>query len=331
MPVRRVTRRARKRFASRACNGQAPALVGRRAPNTMPASPASTGSHTSGRSWGSRLASASQNATTSASAAASPAAHAAPNPRRARSRPWRRGRLRSVHSRRSNRCRPRWLGSRRAPDRGPTPAPRLRRARGRSRRRAPVRSRLNRKEPAASNRGAIPKHSVNSERVRRRRDGPTPTVGGVLTSQEVNRSIAQTRRERGTIAGLACWLLFVVASIVWPAVAPLDALAGIGAAPFYGLWEWHAQGWLALTCLTGAVVIAFGPPAIARLPARWVPAATGAAATAWVTVVAASDGWSRLGAPLFGRHQYLPFAVADRSRRLPRHVRPTAPSTCRPT
>ncbi len=154
----------------------------------------------------------------------------------------------------------------------------------------------------------------------------------VLTSREFASSVAPPRRARGIPAGLACWFLLVVASIAWPALSPLDESTGIAAAPFYGRWTWHAQLWLAPVAMAGALVIGFGPRLAGRLSARQLPVVTGAAATAWVTIVAAADGWSRVGAPLFGRHQYLPFATrlhpaafvdgfVGQAARLPTHVK----------
>ena len=126
-PVRRRSSSASTAFAARACTGQAPRAVGRRAPSIRSAAPSRTGSATRGRSRGSNDASQSMKHTIVALRRAQPgeAGRAEAGPR-LDARPARRATPRARPSRRSSRCRRRSARSRRASARAPTGSPRAR-------------------------------------------------------------------------------------------------------------------------------------------------------------------------------------------------------------
>ena len=110
-------------------------------------------------------------------------------------------------------------------------------------------------------------------------------------------------------AGVAAWVAVVALGVAWGALAVTDAGVSLRAAPLMGRWRW--QGDLGLLPAAGLAVgaVAWGPRLAARLPWRAVPWATGIAAVAWTTALAAAGGWGRVTEPLTSRHEYEPFAA----------------------
>ena len=195
-------RRARGWRSARAA-ARRPRVVGRRRPSTRSASPASTGSTTSGRSAGSIDASASQNATIGAVAASSPACAAEPKPRRGSRHHDRAVRARRRRpSRRSSRCRRRSRGSRRG-SRDEHPGQRRRlveareddvdRGRASSHRRA---QRRGRELAHARRRTTTDGRQPSSSRSRARRRGDVPHVAEPVLAGDDGRRAAGVPAQR---------------------------------------------------------------------------------------------------------------------------------------
>jgi hypothetical protein len=111
----------------------------------------------------------------------------------------------------------------------------------------------------------------------------------------------------GGWVGVAGWMAvaggaLVVGSLTvrsWPD-------AGLRAAPLYGWWDWQLGPAFAPAAVLGVLVVALGPALSASVPWRRLVPLAGAATVAWSVALAATDGWSRVAAPLGNRHDYLP-------------------------
>jgi hypothetical protein len=113
---------------------------------------------------------------------------------------------------------------------------------------------------------------------------------------------ATTRTGAAYVGAVAVGL---AAGVRW--VRPLHV--GLDGSPFVGRWRWPVGPALALPVAVAAAVVAWGPTLAARLRWRLVPPVAGVAATAWGVALSATDGWSRLTAPLLSRHEYERFAA----------------------
>jgi len=127
------------------------------------------------------------------------------------------------------------------------------------------------------------------------------------------RAVQPSFLPRGVAAadwrGALAWLVVVAVALVWGTAWVADSGVGLRAAPLYGRWSWHPGVGLLPAVAMGAATVVWGPTVAARLRWRWVPVATGAWAVAWAVALAASDGWSRLTAPLTTEHEYEPLAA----------------------
>jgi hypothetical protein len=110
-------------------------------------------------------------------------------------------------------------------------------------------------------------------------------------------------------AGAAGWVALVAVGLAWGALVVADAGVSLRAAPLMGRWRWQGGPALLPAAALALGVVARGPRLAARLPWRAVPWATGAAAAAWTTALAAAGGWGRITEPLTSRHEYEPFAA----------------------
>jgi len=109
--------------------------------------------------------------------------------------------------------------------------------------------------------------------------------------------------------GGVAWLVVVAVALVWGTTWVARSEVALRAAPLYGRWSWHPGLGLLPAVVLGAATVAWGPSAAARLRWRWLPVVTGAWAVGWAVALAASDGWSRLAAPLTTEHEYEPLAA----------------------
>jgi len=109
--------------------------------------------------------------------------------------------------------------------------------------------------------------------------------------------------------GAVVWLGVVAVALVWGTASVADAGVQLRAAPLYGRWSWHPGAGLVPAVLVAATTVAFGPALAARCRWRRLPLATGVWAVVWAVALAASDGWSRLAAPLASEHEYEPAAA----------------------
>jgi hypothetical protein len=118
------------------------------------------------------------------------------------------------------------------------------------------------------------------------------------------------RVRRAATIGLMVWLAAVVASMVWAHFWPLDRLADISAAPFYGHWQWLPRGWMVAAVAVG-ITCALGLPRLfAAVGGRWVAPLAGGAGVVWAVTLAATDGGlHRLASPLESKHDVYPLAV----------------------
>ena len=138
-------------------------------------------------------------------------------------------------------------------------------------------------------------------------DLDTPTIG---TARAATRP--DDARRAGAV-GLVVWLVVVAAGVLWPKVSALPPRAGIDAAPFYGLWDWTAPGWMLLAVAVGAAGVVWLPAWCRRVRLAWLAPSTAFAGVAWAVVVAAcGDGLHRIASPLRSRYEYLPFAATVR-------------------
>lgn len=113
---------------------------------------------------------------------------------------------------------------------------------------------------------------------------------------------------RRQISGVLAWTVVVLAAVLWgPLAAGGDV--GIGAPPFVGRWEWDLRLGLVPAILLGALVAWKGPAAVASLRWSFVPVATAVVASLWGLLLAASEGWAAVTAPLTTRFEYEPFAA----------------------
>ena len=131
----------------------------------------------------------------------------------------------------------------------------------------------------------------------------TTIVGSVRTTPAEAPAAAAARRDvdgRGAVV----WLGVVAVALVWGTASVADAGVQLRAAPLYGRWSWHPGAGLVPAVLMAAATVVCGPALAARCRWRRLPIATGGAAVAWAVALAASDGWSRLTAPLAGEHEY---------------------------
>ena len=91
---------------------------------------------------------------------------------------------------------------------------------------------------------------------------------------------------------LIVWIGVVIIAVAWEQISPLDDIAAVNAAPFYGSWEWHGS-WLLL--LAGAIAVTV---IAADATDRLRPWMTAPIAAAWTVALAASDGWDRVIKPM---------------------------------
>jgi hypothetical protein len=109
--------------------------------------------------------------------------------------------------------------------------------------------------------------------------------------------------------GVAAWVVVVVAALAWGTLVVAGSGVSLRAAPLMGHWAWDGGLGSAPALLVGVAAARWGPGVAARAPWRAVPTLTGVGAVAWTVVLATSDGWHRLTAPLATRHEYEPFAA----------------------
>jgi hypothetical protein len=117
---------------------------------------------------------------------------------------------------------------------------------------------------------------------------------------------AGTSDDRRTLGAALTWaLLVVVALVVSQRTVGRVEDAGLAAAPFDGHWGWKI-GWRLLpAAVVGLAMVHLAPRLAVRLPWRALLVAAGTATVVWAVVLAASDGWERVSAPLASEHEYL--------------------------
>lgn len=105
------------------------------------------------------------------------------------------------------------------------------------------------------------------------------------------------------------WVAIVGLGVAWGAASIADdPLQGVTAAPLTGHWGSYGDPRLLPAILLGVAAVVFGPGLARRLSWGSLLIAAGATATAWTLALAASKGWSRVGSPLDGDFDFLPFA-----------------------
>jgi hypothetical protein len=109
--------------------------------------------------------------------------------------------------------------------------------------------------------------------------------------------------------GLGAWALLVLVAMWWGQASVVGRGLAVNAAPLVGHWIWHPSWGLVAPIAVALGVVVLGPALAARSPWRSVPVLAGAAAVAWTTALAASDGWDQITRPLTTRHEYEPYAA----------------------
>lgn len=108
--------------------------------------------------------------------------------------------------------------------------------------------------------------------------------------------------------GVLGWMVLVLVAVAWGRFAA-GGDVGIGAAPFVGRWTWDPRLGLFPAIVLGAAVAWKGPTVAASLRWSLLPVVTGAVASLWGLLLAASGGWSAVTAPLTTGFEYEPFAA----------------------
>lgn len=139
-------------------------------------------------------------------------------------------------------------------------------------------------------------------------------AGGLVAGPHDLRGAAVVLSRRGperipTVAGVVVWLGLVAGAVWWGRAAVVGRGLGVDAAPLVGHWVWHPSLALVVPAAVAAIVVAVGPRLAARAPWPMVPSLAAAAAVAWATALASSDGWHRVTQPLTTRHEYEPYAT----------------------
>jgi len=121
-------------------------------------------------------------------------------------------------------------------------------------------------------------------------------------------TLGEPRDGSRNLVAIVGWAVLVAAAIWWGRAAIVGRHLGVDAAPLVGRWAWHAGPGLVVPGSVAALVVTVGPTVAAR--ARWsaVLVASAVSSSAWTLSLAASDGWSRVTAPLSTRHEYEPYA-----------------------
>lgn len=137
-------------------------------------------------------------------------------------------------------------------------------------------------------------------------------VAGRLARGSSGPTWASTRRpleRRAERLGVALWAVVISAALAWGTLFVADAGVSLRAAPLMGRWDVHPGGGLLPAVVLGSIVVWRGPIVAMRAPWGAIPPLVGLTAGAWTVALAASEGWSRLTAPLTTRHEYEPFAA----------------------
>lgn len=115
---------------------------------------------------------------------------------------------------------------------------------------------------------------------------------------------------RRTWFWVAGWAVLVCLGVGWGAASIADdPLQAVNAAPVTGHWGWYADLRLVPAIVFAMAGVAFGPVLARRLSWALLRFATGVTATVWTLALAAAKGRLRVGSPLDGKYDFLPFAA----------------------
>ncbi len=110
-------------------------------------------------------------------------------------------------------------------------------------------------------------------------------------------------------SALLVWTGVVALGVVWGAVTINDDMVeSIGAPPFVGIWHRQDLSTLVPAGVFALLCLLLAPRLFERIRSEWVSVIAGIIAGAWTTLLAASEGWKAVAAPLLTRYEYVPLA-----------------------